>query len=110
MRMFAERKVEFRNVVCDGGITPYELPWVVTRLIAVRDYLGLSAGKLLGERALGVLGKAFSTAGYTEDDMRCTSRALRHMSRRTIWRTFVSCDNYSMPASVPAFGGAFQYW
>ncbi len=110
MRMFAERKVDMKNVICDGGITPYELPWIITRLIAVRDFIGVSAGKLLGEKILAVLGKAFSTDGYTEDDMKYIAGVLRHMSYRTIWNTFLSCDNYVMPDKIPDFDGTFQYW
>ncbi len=110
IRMFADRKVAIRHAVCDGGITPYELPWIVTRLIAVRDFLGISMGKMMGEKALSVLGKAFSTDGYTEEDMKYIVRVLHHMSAKTIWRTFVSCDNYSMPEHIPPFDGTFQYW
>ena len=110
IRMFAERKVDYRNVVCDGGIAPYELPWIITRLIAVRDFVGISAGKMIGEKMIGLLGKAFSTDGYTEEDMKYIVRVLRSMSSKTIWNTFLSCDNYSMPESIPAFDGVFQYW
>ena len=31
--------VPIRHCVMDGGITPYELPWIVTRFIALKDYL-----------------------------------------------------------------------
>ncbi len=110
IRMFAERKVKYLNVVCDGGITPYQLPWIVTRLIAVRDFIGISAAKLTGEKILGIMGKAFSTDGYTKEDMRYIAKVIRRMSYKTIWNTFLSCDNYSMPDTVSDFDGIFQYW
>ncbi len=110
IRMFAERRVEIRNAVCDGGITPYELPWIVTRLIAVRDFIGLSVGKLMNAKTLTFLGKLFSLDAYSEEDVRYIADVLHHMSPKTIWRTFVSCDNYSMPERIPEFSGVFQYW
>ena len=39
VRMLANNKVNVQSAVIDGGITPYQLPWIVTRLIAVRDFL-----------------------------------------------------------------------
>ena len=40
LRMLAEQKIRIKNSICDGGITPYQLPWIVTRLIAGRDFHG----------------------------------------------------------------------
>ena len=59
LRMLAEQKIRIKNSICDGGITPYQLPWIVTRLIAVRDFLMISMGKIGG---LKLLEKAFSTS------------------------------------------------
>ena len=39
LKILAEQKIHVRHAVCDGGITPYQLPWLVTRLIAVKDFL-----------------------------------------------------------------------
>lgn len=39
VRMLVGNKVNVQSAVIDGGITPYQLPWIVTRLIAVRDFL-----------------------------------------------------------------------
>lgn len=46
-RFLADRKVKVRSAVIDGGITPYQLPWIVTRLIAIKDFL-LSCEPLTG--------------------------------------------------------------
>ena len=27
LRMLAEQKIRIKNSICDGGITPYQLPW-----------------------------------------------------------------------------------
>lgn len=33
------QKIKIRHCVMDDGITPYQLPWIVTRFIALKDYL-----------------------------------------------------------------------
>lgn len=61
LKMLAEQKIGIRNSICDGGITPYQLPRIVTRLIAVRDFLMIFMGKIGGLKRLE---KAFSTDEY----------------------------------------------
>lgn len=107
LRMLADGQVAVRNTVCDGGITPYQLPWLVTRLIAARDFAMISLGKLGGLR---LLEKAFSTEEYGKEDLLYVSEVLRSMSYKTIWRTFDSCNNYAMPPLGPQVRGRFQYW
>lgn len=107
LRMLARQRVTIKNVVCDGGITPYQLPRPVTRLIALRDFLMIAMGKLGGLR---LLEKAFSTGEYGEEDLRYIAGVLRWMSCKTIWRTFESCNNYEMPEPVPPYHGRLQYW
>ncbi len=107
LRMLAERKITIKNAICDGGITPYQLPWIVTRLIAARDFLMISMGKIGG---LGLLEKAFSTDEYSKEDLKYVARVFKFISYKTIWRTFESCNNYAMPKNIPAYGGRLQYW
>lgn len=51
LRMLADNRVHFQYAVIDGGITPYELPWLVTRFILLKDLvmtlLGRSSRRLL---------------------------------------------------------------
>lgn len=107
LRMLAEQHITVKNVVCDGGITPYQLPWIITRFIALRDFLMISIGKIGG---LNLLEKAFSTDEYSAEDLKYIDKVLRFMSYKTIWRTFESCNNYTMPIQVPEYHGRFQYW
>lgn len=107
LRMLAEQRVTVKHAVCDGGITPYQLPWLVTRLIAVRDFLMVSLGKAGGLR---LLEKAFSTDEYSAEDLKYVAKVMGFMSYRTIWRTFESCNNYAMPKHVPDYRGRLQYW
>ena len=76
----------------DGGITPYQLPWIVTRFIALKDYLMMMIGRTGG---VALLEKAFATDDYSKEDLQYVADVLRHCSRKTIWRTFDSCNNYN---------------
>lgn len=107
LRMIANQQITVKNVVCDGGITPYQLPWICTRFLAVRDFLMISMGKIGG---LGLLEKAFSTDEYSKEDLKYISGVLHFISYQTIWHTFESCNNYTMPKSIPEYSGKFQYW
>jgi len=106
-RFLADRKVKVRSAVINGGITPYQLPWIVTRLIAIKDFLLISMGKVGG---LKILQKAFSTDDYSEEDLQYIAKVLKHMSPRTIWRTFESCNNYDMPNTVTVDCEHIEYW
>ena len=39
------QSIPIRHCVMDGGITPYQLPWLVTRFIALKDYLMMMLGR-----------------------------------------------------------------
>ena len=106
-RFLADNRIPAENAVMDGGITPYQLPWIVTRLIAVRDFLMVSLGKIGG---LKLLEKAFSTDDYSAEDLKYMSRVLKMVSFRTIWRTFESCNNYDMPDFVHTDCDRIEYW
>ena len=44
LRMAADGKLKAQHYVMDGGITPYQLPWILTRLIALRDFGMMALG------------------------------------------------------------------
>jgi pimeloyl-ACP methyl ester carboxylesterase len=107
IRMLAEGKIDIKNAVIDGGITPYQLPRFFTIFIAVRDFLMVCLGKWGGRK---LLMKAFSADEYSDEDLKYVEKVLRFMSYKTIWRTFDSCNNYKMPEPVPQPGGYVEYW
>ncbi len=109
LRMLANKKLFVKKAVCDGGITPYNLPWIITRIIALRDFLMICIGKIGG---IKLLEKAFSTDEYNnnDDDLKYISNVLSFMSYKTIWRTFESCNNYKMPKSISNYKGKLEYW
>lgn len=102
-----KQMVEIEHCVMDGGITPYQLPWILTRLIALRDYMTMMIGRLGG---IKLLEKVFSTDEYSKEDLQYVADVLRHCSRKTLWRTFDSCNNYKVPRPIPALLSRIHYW
>ena len=107
LRFLADRKIRVHGAVIDGGITPYQLPWILTRCIAIRDFLMIYMGKLGG---LKLLQKAFSTDEYSKEDLEYIADVLNFVSAKTIWRTFESCNNYAMPKEVQIDCERIEYW
>lgn len=107
LRMLVDGRLPIRNAICDAGITPYRLPYLVTRLIAVKDFLLIAMGKMGG---ISLLEKAFATDEYSHEDLEYMADVFHFISYRTIWRTFESCNNYAMPEPAPAYNGCLQYW
>ena len=101
------QKIPIRHCIMDGGITPYQLPWIVTRFIALKDYLMMMIGRTGG---VGLLEKAFATDEYTKEDLQYVADVLRHCSSKTLWRTFESCNNYKVPANIPKLDTELHYW
>lgn len=107
IRLLADPAVKASRAILDGAITPYELPWLITRLLAVRDFLMVSTGKFGG---LKLLEKAFHTDDYSAEDLRYIADVLKFMSYKTIWRSFDSCNNYAMPPLPLDIPTAVTYW
>lgn len=106
IRLLANGRISFDKAVIDAGITPYQLPWLVTRLIALRDFLMVE----LGKHSRKLLELAYPPEKYGAEELDWMERMLKHMSARTIWRVFDSCNNYSMPKPVPVPITEIQYW
>ena len=102
-----QSQVTIEHCVMDGGITPYRLPWIITRLIALKDYLMMMFGRIGG---VGLLEKAFSTDELTDEDVQYAAKVLRMISAKTIWRTFESCNNYHMPKEISSNCRHIEYW
>ena len=106
-RFLADGRIRAHAAVMDGGITPYQLPWIATRVIAVKDFMTIALGKLGGP---GLLEKAFSTDEYAAEELQYVADVLASISWKTIWRTFDSSNNYRMPADFRYTGGCVEYW
>ena len=107
LRMAADEKLKVQNYIMDGGITPYQLPWILTRFIALRHFGMMALGKLGGEK---VIVKAFSSTQYSEEDLRYVANIFHHCTYKTLWNTFDSCNNYKMPNKTMRFSGRVHYW
>ncbi|MCR4755241.1 MAG: alpha/beta hydrolase [Lachnospiraceae bacterium] len=106
-RILADNRVSILNAVIDGGITPYQFPWIITRFIAIKDFLLIYTGKIGGAK---LLEKAFSTDELSEEDVQYAAKVLKMISAKTIWRTFESCNNYSMPKHINTECKHIEYW
>lgn len=107
LRMAADRELNVSHYIMDGGITPYQLPWLLTRVIAVRDFALMAFGKLGGEK---LMARAFSSTDYSKEDLAYVAGVMKHCSYRTLWNTFDSCNNYWMPKEPMKFDGVMHYW
>ncbi len=107
LRMAVDGKLPIEHVVMDGGITPYQLPYIATRFIALRDFLMMVLGKWGGER---LMAKAFSSSEYSDDDYAYIANVMRHCSYKTLWNTFDSCNNYRMPKEPLHLAADMHYW
>ncbi len=107
VRLLGNRHIDIQSAVLDGAITPYQLPRLITRGIAIRDFLMVSLGKLGG---LKILEKAFSTDELSKEDMEYLANLMKTVSYKTIWNTFDSCNNYTMPPKINAQCKKISYW
>lgn len=102
----ADHRVAVQKAIIDGGITPYQLPWVITLLIAVRDYLMVQ----LGRNSKRLLEMGFPPEKYTQEGVDYMYQVMQHMTPKTVWRVFESCNNYSMPEKLPEIPTEIEYW
>ena len=94
LRMAADGKLKAQHYVMDGGITPYQLPWILTRLIALRDFGMMALGKLGGER---LIVKAFSSSQYSEEDLKYMKKYVPD----TVFTCFEGMDHGDMALFYP---------
>lgn len=59
---------------------------------------------------VALLEKAFATDDYSKEDLQYVADVLKHCSRKTLWRTFDSCNNYAVPEPAPKVNTQIHYW
>ena len=106
-RILAVGKIATDCAVIDGGMTPYQFWKPLTYIIGVRDFVMMEIGKHMSVKALRSM---FDPKKYTEDDLKYIKEAMNAMSAKTIWRSFYSCNNYSMPNPLPPVNYPIVYW
>lgn len=110
IRILAENRIDIDKAVIDAGITPYQLPWIITRIILLRDYFGI---KLLRSNVkfIKMLFNPEQWSKNNEDeDYQKVLRFMRSLSNKTIKNSFDSANNYSMPDCIPKMKTQIQYW
>ena len=106
IRMLANSKIKIRKAIIDGGITPYPYPKIISYIIGVRDFLMIEWGK----HSRKALEMAYPPEKYGDDGVDYMYKVMRHMTAGTIWNTFYSCNNYSMPKGKIATATNLEYW
>ncbi len=113
MRFLAAEDIPVDKAVIDAGITPYPYPKWVCRLIALKDW----ATVMLGTKCYALLKLAYPPRRWTpagqdpEAHYRRIFDFLKHrFSSKTIFNTFWSTNNYSMPDPVPKVAARMEYW
>lgn len=107
IRLLANQRIHFSKVIIDAGITPYQLPWLVTRFIALKDFLTMEIGKHMSPRTMA---KMFSSTDYSMEDLEYAHKVLNFTSAKTLWNTFDSCNNYGMPKKSVVTEAEVYYW
>lgn len=106
-RMLSTRRITADCYIMDGGMTPYELPKIATYFIGIRDYLMMSAAKVMGVKALR---EVMNPDKFSEEDARYILDCLKSMSRKTIWRCYYSANNYKLELPLTKPEGRVIYW
>ncbi len=109
----AIENIPVERAIIDAGITPYPYPKWVCRLIALKDWVTV----MLGTKCYALLKLAYPPKRWTpkgqdpeEHYRRIFEFEKHHYSARTIYNTFWSANNYSMPDPVPKVDAKMEYW
>ena len=106
VRMLADAQLHIRHAVIDGGTCPYDVPWVVSRLMLSKD--GAAAKKLRNDVA--ALETAYPPERYGDSFTDGVYNVLREMTDEEAERIAVSMRDYPMPSKFPKIGTWIEYW
>ena len=111
-RLLALGELPVGRAIIDGGITPYQLPFPVRRLLLARDCIGFR----LVTRSRRILEAAFPPERFTlpghdpKAEYDALQAYLRTYSRRTVRNVFWSGNNYALPRTPAETGTKITYW
>lgn len=106
IKMLANKKVDIKNAVIDAGITPYQLPALLSKIFVIRDYTFMMTLR----NSIRIFTHFVSKEKYGSDTFDSLKEVMLHASRRTIWNNFNSCNTYSMPDKVNNIDTRIEYW
>ena len=111
-RLLALGKMPVGRAIIDGGITPYQLPYAIRKLLLARDVLSFK----LAANNRRILEAAFPPERFTlpgRDPVKeydAIERYLQTYSDRTIRHIFWSGNNYALPKAPAESGAKVTYW
>ena len=100
------------QAIIDGGITPYQLPFLVRKLLLARDVLSFK----MAANSRKVLEAAFPPERFTpaghdpKKEYDAMEAYLKTFSNRTIRNVFWSANNYALPKRSAKIGAKITYW
>lgn len=111
-RFLALGEIPVERAIIDAGITPYQLPLPVRRLICLGDHLGF---KLIAN-SRKILEAAYPPARWTlpgrdpVEEYTALAAYLKTYSDRTIYNIFWSANNYALPPKPAETDCRITYW
>ena len=111
-RMLALGEMPIGRAIIDGGITPYQLPFLVRKLLLARDVLSFK----MAANSRKVLEAAFPPGRFTpaghdpKKEYDAMEAYLKTFSDRTIRNIFWSANNYALPKLPAKVGTKITYW
>ena len=111
-RLLALGELPVDRAIIDGGITPYPFPYLLRKLVLLRDVLSF---KLVANHRQ-ILEAAFPPERFTlpgrdsRKEYDAIEQYLKTYSNRTIRNIFWSGNNYALPAVPAECGTKLTYW
>ena len=111
-RMLALGEMPIGRAIIDGGITPYQLPYPVRKLLLARDVLSFK----MAANSRKVLEAAFPPERFTpagrdpQKEYDAMEQYLKTFSNRTIRNIFWSANNYALPKAPAKIETKITYW
>ncbi len=111
-RFLALGKISIGRAVIDAGITPYRLPWIIRRMVCLRDFLGFR----LVTKSRKILEAAYPPERWTlpgrdsAEEYDKLTAYLKTYSGRTVRNIFWSANNYALPPKPTETGCRIIYW
>ena len=111
-RLLALGELPVKRAIIDGGITPYQLPYLIRKLLLARDVLSFK----LAANNRKILEAAFPPERFTlpghdpKKEYDAIEAYLKTYSDETIRNIFWSGNNYALPKTPAKIGTKITYW
>lgn len=111
-RLLALGELPVKRAIIDGGITPYQLPYLIRKLLLARDMLSFK----LAANNRKILEAAFPPERFTlpghdpKKEYDAIEAYLKTYSDETIRNIFWSGNNYVLPKTPAKIGTKITYW